>query len=150
MYEKIPFGLMNACATFQRAIDIVFIREKDKFMVIYLDDIIVFSKLDDEHLKHLKQTFQKFRRYGVSLNPKKSHFSMHEGNILGHIVSFDGIKIDPKRMNVIHKINIPRLKKAIQSFIGRINFLRRFIPNFVDIIKLITNMLKIDVEIKWT
>jgi hypothetical protein len=95
MYEKMPFGLMNAGATFQRAMDISFIGEKDRFVVIYLDDITVFSTSDEEHLQHLKQTFEKCRRYGISLNPKKSHFAMEEGNILGHIVSPEGIKIDP-------------------------------------------------------
>ena len=59
MYDKMPFGLMNAGATFQRAMDIAFVREKDKFVVIYLDDITVFSQSNDEHLKHLKHTFLK-------------------------------------------------------------------------------------------
>ena len=59
MYDKIPFGLMNVGATFQRAMDIAFVGEKDKFVVIYLDDITVFSQSDEEHLKHLKQTFLK-------------------------------------------------------------------------------------------
>jgi ribonuclease HI len=149
MYEKMPFGLMNAGATFQRAMDITFIGEKDKFMVIYLDDIIVFSTSDDEHLQHLKQTFEKCRRYGISLNPKKSHFSMEEGKLLGHIVSPEGIKIDPERVKAIQQIDIPRNKKSIQSFIGKINFLRRFIPNFAEIIKHIIDMLKKDAEIKW-
>ena len=54
MYDKMPFGLMNAGATFQRAMDIAFVGEKEKFVVIYLDDITIFSKLDDEHLKHFK------------------------------------------------------------------------------------------------
>jgi hypothetical protein len=149
MYEKMPFGLMNAGATFQRAMDITFIGEKDKFMVIYLDDITVFSKSDDEHLQHLKQTFEKCRRYGISLNPKKSHFAMEEGKILGHIVSKEGIKIDPERVKAIQRIEIPRNKKFIQYFIGKIIFLRRFIPNFAEIIKLITDMLKKNAEIKW-
>jgi hypothetical protein len=149
MYEKMPFGLMNAGATFQRAMDIAFVGEKDRFMVIYLDDITVFSTSDDEHLQHLKQTFEKCRRYGISLNPKKSHFSMEEGKLLGHIVSPEGIKIDPERVKAIQQIDIPRNKKSIQSFIGKINFLRRFIPNFAEIIKYITDMLKKDAEIKW-
>jgi hypothetical protein len=76
MYDKMPFGLMNTGATFQRAMDIAFVGEKDKFMVIYLDDITIFSKSDDEHLQHLEQVFQKCRRYKISLNPRKSHFSM--------------------------------------------------------------------------
>jgi hypothetical protein len=150
MYDKMSFGLMNAGATFQREMDIDFIGERDKFVVIYLDDLTVFSNSDAEHLVHLKQTFEKCRKFGLSLNPKKSHFSMQEGKLLGHIVSKDGIKVDPKRIEAIDTINIPRNKKEIQSFLGKIIFLRRFIPNFAEIVKLITDMLKKDSEIKWT
>jgi hypothetical protein len=71
MYEKMPFGLMKAGATFQRATDIAFIGEKGRFVVIYFDYITIFSSSDEEHLQHLKQTFVKCRRYGISLNPKK-------------------------------------------------------------------------------
>ena len=84
---------MNVGATFQRAIDIAFVGEKDKFVVIYLDDITVFSQSDDEHLKHLKQTFLKCRKYGLSLNPKKSHFVVQEGKLLGHLVSANVISL---------------------------------------------------------
>jgi hypothetical protein len=150
MYDKMPFGLMNAGATFQRAMDIAFIGERDKFVVIYLDDLTVFSKTDEEHLVHLKQTFEKCRRYGLSLNPKKSHFAMQEGKLLGHIVFKDGIKIDPKRVEAIQTIRIPRNVKEIQAFLGTINFLRRFIPNFAEIVKLITAMLKKDSRVNWT
>jgi hypothetical protein len=150
MYDKMPFGLMNAGATFQRAMDIVFLGERDKFVVIYLDDLIVFSNSDAEHLVHLKQTFKKCRKFGLSLNPKKSHFAMQEGKLMGHIVLKYGIKVDPKRIEAIDTINIPRNKKEIHSFLGKINFLRRFIPNFVEIVKLITDMLKKDSEMKWT
>ena len=65
-------------------------------MVIYLDDITIFSKSDDEHLKHLEEVFRKCRRYIISLNPRKSHFSILEEKLLGHIISTRGIKIDPK------------------------------------------------------
>jgi hypothetical protein len=149
-YDKMPFSLMNVGAMFQHAMDISLIGERDKFVVIYLDDLMVFSKSDEEHLVHLKQTFEKCRRFGLPLNPKKSHFAMQEGKILGHIVSKDGIKIDPKRVEAIDTINIPRNVKEIQSFLGKIIFLRRFIPNFAEIVKLITDMLKKNSEVKWT
>jgi len=68
---------------------------------------------------------------------------------LGHIVSRDGIKINPKRVEAIDTINIPRNIKEIQSFLGKINFLRRFIPNFAEIVKLIIGMLKKNSEVKW-
>jgi hypothetical protein len=123
MYEKMPFGLVNARATFQRAMDISFVGERDKFVFIYLDDLTDFSKTDEEHLIHLKQTFKNCHKFGLSLNPKKSHFAMREGNILGHIVSRDGIRIYPKRIEAINTIRIPRNVKEIQSFLGTINFL---------------------------
>ena len=127
MYEKMLFGLMNDGATFQRAMDIAFVGEKANFVVVYLDDITVFSQSDDEHLKHLKQTFLKCRKYGLSLNTKTSHFAVQEGKLLGHLVSTDGISIDPKRVKEILKISLPRSKKDVQYFIGKINFLRWFI-----------------------
>jgi hypothetical protein len=83
MYDKMPFGLMNAGENFQRAMDITFIGERDKFVVIYLDDLTIFSDSDTEHLVHLRQTFDKCRKFGLSLNPKKSHFAMQEGKLLG-------------------------------------------------------------------
>ena len=69
MYAKMPFGLMNAGATFQRAMDIDFAEEKDKMVVVYLDDIIVFSRREEDHLKHLEKILLKSRRFGISLNP---------------------------------------------------------------------------------
>ena len=86
-YAKIPFGLKNAGATFQRAMDFSFSNEKDVFLVVYLDDLRVFSKSDEEHMYHLKTVFQKCRKYGLSLNLRKSLFAMEEGKLLGHIIS---------------------------------------------------------------
>jgi hypothetical protein len=149
MYAKMPFGLMNAGATFQRDMDIAFAEEKDKFIVIYLDDITVYSDSDEQHLEHLKKVFQKCKKFDISLNPKKSHFRMQEGKLLGHIISKEGIKIDPSRVEGILKINTPRSKKEVQSFLGKVNFLRRFILNLAEIIKHITSMLMKGNEIKW-
>jgi hypothetical protein len=150
MYAKMPFGLMNAGATFQRAMDIAFIGEKDKFVVIYLDDITVFSRSDEEHCCHLRKVFLKCRRFGLSLNPKKSLFSMKEGKLLGHIVSAEGVRIDPSRVEAIQTLSLPRSRKEVQSFLGKINFLRRFVSNFVEMVKLITTMLRKGNEVKWT
>eukprot|EP00253_Pinus_taeda_P032160 PITA_32160 len=149
-YAKMPFGLKNVGATFQRAMDMTSANEKDVFLVVYLDDLTVFSKSDEEHLFHLTKVFQKCRKYGISLNPKKSLFAMSEGNLLGHIISKDGIRIDPARVEAIQQLEQPRSKKEIQSFNGKLNFLRRFIPNLAEHLREITNMLKKDSELKWT
>ena len=130
--------------------DITFLEERDKFAVIYLDDITVFSENDEKNFQHLERVFQKCMKFGVSLNPKKSHFAFKEGKLLGHIISKDGIRIDPSRVEAIEKIDIPRSRKEVQSFIGKVNFLRRFIPNCAEIMKSIAYMLKKDNEIRWT
>ena len=130
--------------------DIAFAEEMDNFVVIYTDDITVYSKSDKDHIKHLETIFLKCRRYGISLNPRNSNFSMKEGKLLGHIISKDGIRIHPDILNSILKVEEPRNKKEVESFIGQINFLRMFIPSFAEMLRNVTNTLKKDSEIKWT
>lgn len=130
--------------------DMEFANEKDVFPVFYLDDLTVFSNSDEKHLYHLKIVVQRCRKYGVSLNPKKIFFSMDEGKILGHITSKDGIRIDPARVEDIQQIDIPRNKKEIQSFNGKVSFLHRFVPSLAEHLMEIKNMLKKDSVVKWT
>jgi hypothetical protein len=149
MYVKIPFGLMNVGATFQREMEISFVDELGRFIVIYLDDVMVYSKTYEEHLRYLRRFFEKCRNFGISLNPKKTLFGLEEGKLLGHIISKDRIKIDPSRIEAIQKLYHPRNIKELQSFIGKIIFLRIFIPNLAELLRNITNMLKKDTKIKW-
>lgn len=149
MYAKMPFGLINVGATFQRELVIAFVGEKDKFVVIYLDEITVFSKIDEEHIEHLQLTFEKCRKYALSVNPKKSQFSLSGGNLLGHIVEKQGVKIDPKRVEDVNKISLPGIKKEVHVCFSKINFLRRFIPNYSQTVKEITEMFKKENEVKW-
>jgi len=113
MYAKIPFGLMNAGTKFYRSMDIVFIGEKDKFVVIYLDEISMFSRSDKEHFQHLRRVFKKCIRFVLSLNHNKSLFTMREGNLLGHIVSAEGLRIDSCRVEAIQTLSLPRSKKEV-------------------------------------
>jgi len=129
-YRKMPFGLINVGATFQRAMDITFKGLINKTVVIYLDDITVYSKKRGDHLKDLKQIFQRCLRYGISLNPKKYFFALSEGKLLGFIVSKSGIHIDPDRIKEISEISLPHNKKAMQSFLCQIIFVKRFVPDF--------------------
>ena len=80
---KMPFGLMNVGMTFQREMDISFAEEKDKLVVVYLDDINVFSKREEDHLKYLEKVLLKCRRFGISLNPTKAFFLLLRGSYLG-------------------------------------------------------------------
>lgn len=96
--------------------------EKDKFVLIYLDDIIVYSSSHQDHLQHLKKVFLKCRRFGISVNPKKSQFALEEGKSLGHVVSAAGVRIDPERVKAIETMSVPISKKDIQSFLGQSKF----------------------------
>jgi len=107
-YVKMPFRPKNAGATFQRAMDIAFAKEIHDLLVIYLDDLTSFSKSDQEHLDHLRQVFLICRKYGISLNPKKSLFGLEDGKLLGHIISKEGIRIDLDRIQAILQLPHPR------------------------------------------
>jgi hypothetical protein len=93
--------------------DIDFIGKRERFVFIYLDDITVFSKSNKEHCHHLRRVFLKFRKFGLSLYPKKSLFSMKEGKLLGHIVSNEGVIIDSRRVKAIQTLSLPRSKKEV-------------------------------------
>ena len=117
-YQNIPFGLINIGATFQHVMDIAFKGMINKSVVIYLDDITTFSKDRNNHLSDLKHIFERCKKYGISLNPKKSYFALPESRLLGFIVSKKGIYIDPNRFQEIEKIPLPHNKKTMQSFLG--------------------------------
>jgi hypothetical protein len=139
-----PFGLLNVGATFQRAMHFSFKELMGKFIELYQDDLTVFSKDRSDHISHLKQVFERCHKFGISLNPAKSVFEVDD------IILKDGVKIDPERVEAIKRVPIPQTKKALQSFLGQINFVRRSIPNLAETIKPILKLLKKDVKFEWT
>jgi hypothetical protein len=149
MYLRRPFGLMNAGATFQRAMDFAFRDLIQKIIEIYQDDLTVVSKDRKDHLSHLRIVFERCRKYGISLNPKNFVFGIDEGKLLGHVASPGGVSIDPERVQSIRDVHPPVNKKALQSFLGKINFIRRFVPNIAERIKPLSALLKKDVAFRW-
>lgn len=148
VYVRMPFGLINIGATFQRVMDVAFAEYIDKFMFVYQDDLIAYSKKED-HCRHLEKILLKSLEYGVSLNPRKCTFGVTKGKFLGHIISKVGVKIDPERVAEIDKFPKPKHVKGIQLFFGQVNFLRRFITKFVEISRPISKMLKKGAVIRW-
>ena len=121
-----------------------------KIIEIYQYDLTTFSKEISDHISHLRQVFTRCRKYGISLNPSKSIFGVDEGTLLGHIISKDGVKVDPERFEAIKKVPLPQNLKSLQSFSGEINFIRRFIPNLAELMKPLQNLLKKDAKFEWT
>jgi hypothetical protein len=143
-----PFGLINAGETFQREMDVAFRGLINKCVVVYLDDVTMYSKNKEDHIQHLTQIFERCRKCDISLNPKKTIFGVEEGNLLGHIISQAGIRIDPERIKAISQLPLPHNKKAMQSFFRKINFVRKFTP-ILETIKPLQKMIRKDVDFKW-
>ena len=95
-YKKMPFGLSNAGETFQKAMEMAFNNLMYKFFLVYLDDITIYSQKVADHINHLKKIFEHCKEFGISLNPKKCIFCVHEGKFLVYVVSKEGITVDPK------------------------------------------------------
>ena len=140
-YDNMPFKLINARATFQWAMDISLRGLINKSVVVYLDDITIYSKKWEDHVPHLKAIFEWCRHYRISLNPKKSIFSIEEGTFLRFVISPNGITIDLGRFESINVVTPPHNKKDMKSLLGKINFMRRFISDFTEIVKPLQEMI---------
>jgi hypothetical protein len=144
-----PFGSINAGTTFQREMDVEFQGMINMCVVVYLDDATIYSNNKDEHIQHLTQIFERCRKYGISLNLKKTVFDIEEGKLLGHIISHTGIHIDLERIKAIAQLSLPHNMKAMLSFFRKINFVRKFTPDFSETIKTLQTMIRKDAEFKW-
>lgn len=146
-YVRMPFGLKNAPATFQRVMDNVLKDLLNKICLVYMDDIIIFSTSLQEHICNLKQVFKKLKDHNLKIQLDKCEFLCKSVEFLGHVITTDGIKPNPKKIEVIKTFPIPRNPKEIKSFLGLIGYYRKFIKNFAQLTKPMTNCLKKDKEV---
>lgn len=135
-----PFGLSNAPAAFQRFMNDIFSDLLDVHVTIYLDDILVYSDDPAEHTKHVREVLRRLRKHGLYARPDKCRFSSDSVEYLGFILSKDGLKMDPTKVQSIRDWPEPRKIKDIQSFLGFANFYRRFISDYSDIVVPLTRL----------
>jgi transposase InsO family protein len=148
-FMVLPFGLCNAPATFQRLMHEIFWEFLDQFLVIYLDDIIVFSKTEEEHLEHLRKVFEVIRKNQLYIQPEKCEFLAERVEFLGHFISADGIEMDPKKVQTIVDWPPLRNRQEVMSFLGLANYYRRFVPAFSAIAKPISDLLSKKTTWQW-
>ena len=129
-YVRCPMGLTNSPATFQRFMEYVFSDYIFITLLIYLDDILVFSKTLEEHIERIETVFQRLLKYGLKLKPSKCHLLKPEVRYLGFIVSQEGIKSDPEKLKAVQEWPRPRTVKELRGFVAFCGFYRRFIENF--------------------
>ena len=149
-FNVMPFGLHNAPATFQRAMHEVFRGLHWKFILIYLDDIIVFSSNFSQHLQHLREVFMRLRAVGLKLQPKKCSFACKEVKYLGHVVTADGVKTDPDKTKLIRDYPTPTKVTQVRSFLGLVGYYRKFVKDFCKIAEPLTNLTRKDVSFVWS
>jgi hypothetical protein len=151
MYEFLvmSFGLTNAPAYFMYLMNSVFMPELDKSVVVFIDDILVYSKNEEEHVGHLHAVLQRLREHRPYAKLSKFDFWLKEIKFLGHTISQAGIAVDPDKVQEVMIWKPPTTVHQIRSFLGLAGYYRRFIPDFSQIAKPITELLKKEAKFVW-
>ncbi|CAH2097419.1 unnamed protein product [Euphydryas editha] len=147
-YTRMPFGLKNAPATFQRLMNNVLSGLQGLYCFVYLDDIVIYANSIRDHEIKLESIFKKLQHHNLKLQPGK--FMRHEVAYLGHVISNKGVLPDPEKTKVITNFPVPKNSKEIKSFLGLIGYYRKFIENFSKLTKPLTKLLKKNTPFTWT
>jgi hypothetical protein len=148
-YTIVSFGLRNAPAYFMNMMNKVFMDELDKCVVVFIDDIQVFSKTVEEHEEHLRIVLGKLRQHQLYAKFSKCEFWMEEVAFLGHVLSAKGVVIDPSKIEAVSKWQSPKSVTEIRKFLSLAGYYRRFIENFSKIAKPMTELLKSNTSYVW-
>ena len=122
---------------------------KRKFVLVYLDDIIIFSKNYEEHLQHLQQVFDCLEKANLKINPEKCHFCNKEIQFLGHVINEKGVKPDPAKIEKIVNMTSPRNVRQLRTVLGLFSYYRHFVKNFFKLVASMNELLKKDHKYKW-
>jgi hypothetical protein len=144
------FGLTNAPAYFMYLMNKVFMEYLDKFIVVFIDDILVYSRSEEEHEEHLRLALQKLWENRLYAKLSKCEFLMKQVAFLGHVISKGGISVDRSKVQDVLSWNAPMSVSDIQSFWGLAVYYRRFIKGFSKISKPMTELLEKDKKFEWT
>lgn len=147
-YRTMPFGMANAPATFQRLMNTVLAPYLDKFVTCYMDDILIYSPDHESHQKHLRMVLQTLREHKLYARADKCEFGVRSTRYLGHIISHEGIHVDPAKIKPILDWPAPRNQKEVLQFKGMCEFYRRHIEHFSDIAAPLTALTG-KVEFRW-
>jgi hypothetical protein len=149
-YLVMSFGLKNTPAHFTYLMNSVFMPELDKFVVVFIDDILIYSNNEEEHAKHLRIVLTHLREHQLYAKFSICAFWLEEIQFLGHVLSVKGIVVDPNKVQNILEWKLPTTVHQVRSFLGLAGYYHRFISDFSKIVKPITGLLKIDTKFDWS
>uniref|UniRef100_A0A2N9G1I9 RNA-directed DNA polymerase n=1 Tax=Fagus sylvatica TaxID=28930 RepID=A0A2N9G1I9_FAGSY len=149
-YTVMPFGLKNAGATYQRTMTAMFHDMMHREIEDYVDDIVVKSKTRGDHFGVLKKVFERCRLYKLKMNPLKCAFGVSAGKFLGFLVHQRGIDVDPARASAIATMKPPTTHKELKSFLGKLSYIRRFIPGLAAVTSAFSPLLKKGASFHWS
>jgi hypothetical protein len=149
-YTVMPFGLKNAGATYQRTMTAMFHDMMHKEIEDYVDDIVVKSKKREDHLRILRKVFDRCRLYKLKMNSLKCAFGVSAGKFLGFLVHNRGIDVDPAKASGIATMKAPTSHKELKSFLGRLSYIRRFIPGLAAVTAIFMPLMKKGVPFVWS
>nr|ABA97433.1 retrotransposon protein, putative, Ty3-gypsy subclass [Oryza sativa Japonica Group] len=152
LYEctVMSFGLTNAPAFFMNLMNKVLMEFLDKFVVVFIDDILIYSTSEEEHEQHLRLVLEKLKEHQLYAKFSKCDFWLTEVKFLGHVITAQGVAVDPSNVESVTKWTPPKTVSQIRSFLGLAGYYRRFIENFSRIARPMTQLLKKDEKFKWT
>jgi hypothetical protein len=149
-YLVMSLWLTNAPAYFMYLMNPVFMPELDKFVVVFIDDILIYSKSEEDHVRHLRVILQRLQDHQLYAKFNKCAFWLKEVAFLGHIICAEGIAVDPSKGQEVLDWRSPRSVMQIHSFLGLAGYYRRFIPNFSKVAKPMIKLLEKEAKFKWT
>ena len=149
-FVRMPFGMCNAPATFQRLMQVVLAGIEWQYCFVYLDDILVCPETFEEHLEHLQSVFDRLRKASLTLKPKKCFFAQPEVKYLGHVVSCKEVTPDPDKICKVRDFPVPTDVSNVRQFLGLASYYRRFVKQFATIADPLHRLLKKDAEFSWT
>ena len=149
-YTVMPFGLTNAPAVFQHMANDIFRDFLDIFTIVYLDDILIYSKTQEEHDEHVRQVLRRLREYGLYAKLEKCSFGQNQVEFLGYVVSSDGIAMDPMKVQAILEWKTPLSVRDVQCFLGFANFYRKFIKDYSKVVLPLTQLTHKDQPFIWS
>ncbi|XP_074270856.1 uncharacterized protein LOC141594763 [Silene latifolia] len=148
-YVVMPFGLTNAPAAFMDLMNRIFTPFLDKFVVVFIDDILVYSKTKEEHEEHLRVVLQTLRENQLYAKLSKCEFWLEEVAFLGHVISKKGVSVDPSKIEAVTKWESPKNVAEIRSFLGLAGYYRRFVKDFSTIARPMTSLMRKEVRFVW-